>query len=311
MIDRVCVVGAGVIGSLYAGHLAQVAEVSVLTRRTEHAEALERDGLRISGKSDLVSQVTAADDPAALPDADLVILATKATEVEPAAERLSGRMPEAIFMTIQNGLGAEELVARHGDWPLISAVTFMSGFRHTDAHIEYELDTETWMGPYTASLDQVVDVEELLLASGLHAKAFPDLRPAQWSKLIFNATVNTVAAVTNLPHVAAFAAVGADTDLGLLVRDLMDEGKRVASAAGVELHEDPWEMNVHAVQRGETEAADGHYAHVPSMLEDIRGGRRTEVDFITGSLVREAERVGVDVPLHRAMYRLVRARETA
>ena len=151
-------------------------------------------------------------------------------------------------------------------------------------------------------------VERLLHESGLHARAFPDLRPAQWSKLIFNATVNTVAAVTNLPHVAAFAAVGAATDLGRLVRDLMDEGKRVASAAGVELHEDPWEMNVHAVQRGETEAAEGHYAHVPSMLEDIRSGRRTEVDFITGSLVREAERVGVEVPLHRAMYRLVRAR---
>ena len=105
---------------------------------------------------------------------------------------------------------------------------------------------------------------------------------------------------------AAFAEVSERrADLGLLVRDLMDEGKAVAAAAGVGLHEDPWEMNVHAVQRGETAAAEGHYAHVPSMLEDIRSGRRTEVDFITGSLVREAERTGVEVPLHRAMYRLV------
>jgi len=288
-----------------------VADVSVLTRRAEHAEALARDGLRVSGKSDLTSRVVAAADPAGLPDADLVILATKATEVEAAAERLAGRMQGATVMTIQNGLGAEELVARHGDWPLISAVTFMSGFRHSDAHIEYELDTETWLGPFSASQDRVIEVEELLQSSGLKAKAFPDLRPAQWSKLIFNATVNTVAAVTNLPHVAAFAAVGEPTDLGLLVRDLMDEGKAVAAAAGVVLHEDPWEMNVHAVQRGETAAAEGHYAHVPSMLEDIRSGRRTEVDFITGSLVREAERVGVEVPLHRAMYRLVRAREAA
>ncbi len=308
---RVCVVGGGVIGSLYAGHLAQVADVSVLTRRAEHADALARDGLRISGKSDLTARVAAAADPASLPDADLVILATKATEVEPAAGRLAGRMQGATVMTIQNGLGAEELVARHGDWPLISAVTFMSGFRHSDAHIEYELDTETWLGPFSASLDRVIDVEELLQSSGLKAKAFPDLRPAQWSKLIFNATVNTVAAVTNLPHVAAFAAVSEPTDLGLLVRDLMDEGKAVAAAAGVELHEDPWEMNVHAVHRGETAAAEGHYAHVPSMLEDIRSGRRTEVDFITGSLVREAELAGVEVPLHRAMYRLVRAREGA
>jgi 2-dehydropantoate 2-reductase len=91
----------------------------------------------------------------------------------------------------------------------------------------------------------------------------------------------------------------------------MDEGKAVAAAVGVELHEDPWEMNVHAVQRGETLAAQGHYAHVPSMLEDVRARRATEVDFITGALVREAERHGVPVPLHTAMYRLVRARESA
>src|SRR4029450_4678584 len=111
--------------------------------------------------------------------------------------------------------------------------------------------------------------------------------------------------------VAAFAAVDEPTDLGLLVRDLMDEGKRVAAAAGVELHEDPWEMNVLAVRRGETAAAEGHYAHVPSMLEDIRAVRRTAVPFLTGALVEEAERVGVEVPLHRAMHRLVRARESA
>jgi 2-dehydropantoate 2-reductase len=91
----------------------------------------------------------------------------------------------------------------------------------------------------------------------------------------------------------------------------MDEGKRVAAAAGVELHEDPWEMNVLAVRRGETQAAEGAYAHVPSMLEDVRSRRRTEVDFITGALVREARRAGVPVPLHTAMYRLVRAREQA
>src|SRR4051794_10329928 len=308
---RVCVVGGGVIGSLYAGHLAQVAAVSVLTRRGEHAQALERDGLRITGKSQLTSRVAAAADPAALPDAGLVILATKATEVEDAAHRLSGRMPDATVMTIQNGLGAEELVARHGDWPLISAVTFMSGFRHSDAHVEYELDTETWLGPFTASEERVTEVEALLHAAGLKARAFPDLRPAQWSKLIFNATVNTVAALTDLPHVAAFAAVDEPADLGLLVRDLMEEGKRVAAAAGVELHEDPWEMNVHAVQRGETEAAEGHYAHGPSILEDIPSSRRTEVDFITRALVREGRRARGGGPRARAMYRLVRARETA
>jgi 2-dehydropantoate 2-reductase len=312
-IERVCVVGGGVIGGLYAGHLARIAKVSVLTRREEHARALVAGGLRISGKSEFTAAVDATADPADLPDFDLGILATKATQLEEAAGALAGRFLGATMMTIQNGLGAEELVRTHGDWPLLSAVTFMSGVRHDDTHVEYELDTETWLGPFagTATYEQAQEVEALLVQSGLHARAFPDLRPAQWSKLIFNATVNTVAALTDLPHVSAFAARGRETDLGNLVHELMDEGTAVAAAAGVELHEDPWEMNVHAVRRGETLAAEGQYAHVPSMLEDVRAGRATEVDFITGALVREAAKNGVPVPLHTAMYRLVKARETA
>jgi 2-dehydropantoate 2-reductase len=311
---RVCVVGAGVIGSLYAGHLARVAEVSVLVRREEHARALNEHGLRISGKSDFVSRPVASTNPGALSPFELGIVATKATDLEAAAARLAGHGEGATLMTVQNGLGAEEIVRRHGDWPLISAVTFMSGVRHADDHVEYELDTETWLGPYGGGgppYGQVEEVRALIEESGLRARAFPDLRPAQWSKLIFNATVNTVAALTDLPHVSQFAALAASTDLGHVVHDLMEEGKRVAAAAGVELHEDPWEMNVLAVRRGETLAAEGLYAHVPSMLDDVRSGRPTEVDFITGSLVREAQRVGVPVPLHTAMYRLVKARETA
>jgi 2-dehydropantoate 2-reductase len=313
MSERVVVVGGGVIGSLYAAHLARLAEVWVLTRRPEHAAALEAGGLRVSGKSDFTAELRATADESTLPDAGLVILATKATDVADAAARLAGRVPSATVMTIQNGLGAEAIVRAHGERPLLSAVTFMSGVRHADDHVEYELDTETWLGPFdgTTSYERAQQVEALLVESGLRARAFPDLRPAQWSKLIFNATVNTVAALTDLPHVSAFARVDAPTDLGLLVRDLMDEGKRVAAAAGVELHEDPWEMNVHAVQRGETEAAEGAYAHVPSMLDDVRSRRPTEVDFITGALVREAERVSVPAPLHTAVYRLVKAREAA
>jgi len=312
-IASVCVVGGGVIGSLYAGHLAQIVNVGVLTRRARHAEQLEFEGLRISGKSNLRARVRASASASELPEADLVILATKATQLEQAVASIAGRFPAATVMTIQNGLGAEELVRAHGDWPLVSAVTFMSGVRHSDTHVEYELDTETWMGPFaaTTSHEHVQAIERLLVTSGLHARSFRDLRPAQWSKLIFNATVNSVAALTDLPHVGAFAAVDEPTDLGHLVRDLMDEGKAVAAAADVELHEDPWEMNQRAVKKGTTIAAEGRYAHVPSMLEDVRSGRPTEVDFITGALVREAGKHGVPVPLHTAMYRLVRARECA
>jgi 2-dehydropantoate 2-reductase len=304
MSERVCVVGGGVIGSLLAGHLARVTEVSVLCRRREHAHALIEQGLRVSGRSDFTARVDAAVDPADVPDPSLVVIATKATDLEPAAARLEGRFPRATVMTIQNGLGAEEIVRRHGRWPLLSAVTFMSGTRHSDTHVEYILDTETWTGPYAdTSYEDAERVAALITSAGLKARSFPDLRPAQWSKLIFNATVNAVAALTGLPHDAHFAQRERPEDLGHLVHDLVEEGKRVAVAAGVHLHEDPWEMNVLATRRGS--------AHYPSMLEDVEARRPTEIDLITGSLVREADRHGVPVPLHTALLRLVKAREAS
>jgi 2-dehydropantoate 2-reductase len=311
-IERVCVIGAGAIGSLLAAHLSQVCEVWVLTRRPEHAEALRGGGLRVSGKSDFVARVQATADAAELPDFDLGIIAVKATDLEHAGRRLTGVAPEARMMTIQNGLGAEEVIARHGDWPLISSVTFMSGTRRSDVHVEYELDTATWLGPWAATATDQAIVEEvaaLINASGLHAEAMSDLIPAQWSKLIFNSAINSVAALTELPHVALFVEEDEVWSLGHVVRALVDEGKAVAAAADIELYDDPWLMNALAVKRGETARSD--YAHLPSMLEDVLARRPTEVDFIAGALVREAARYGIPVPVTAAAYQLIKGKEAS
>jgi len=300
----VCVVGAGSIGSLFAANLATVTDVLVLTRRAEHARALNADGLRVTGRHDFTARVTAAADPRDLRDFDLGIIATKANGVEQAAESLQGGFPGATVRTVQNGLGAEEIVRGHGEWPLISGVTFMSGTKHSDTHVEYILDTPTWIGPYgDTPFERVEEVARLLADAGLKVEVLPDLLPAQWSKLIFNATVNGVAALTGLPHDARFAAESDVGDLGHLVHELVDEGKRIAAAAGVELHDDPWEMNVLATKRGS--------AHYPSMLEDVEARRPTEVELINGALVREAARHGVDAPLQTAIYQLVKAREAS
>jgi len=303
-MTRVCVAGAGVIGSLFAAHLARVCDVSVLARREEHARALSEEGLRVSGRSDFTAQVTASTDPAALVEPELVLVCCKGTDLDAVGATLAGHFPSATVMTTQNGLGADEIVGRHGDWPLLAAVTFMSGTRHADTHVEYVLDTATWIGPARDTTgDDARRVAALIETAGLKAEAFDDLRPAQWSKLIFNATVNAVAALTGLPHDVHFAATERDTDLGLLVRDLVDEGKAVAAAAGVPLREDPWEMNVLATRRGSR--------HYPSMLEDVEAHRRTEIDLITGALVRAGEKHGVATPLHTALLRLVKAKEAS
>jgi 2-dehydropantoate 2-reductase len=191
------------------------------------------------------------------------------------------------------GLGTLDLGERCAE---IVAGAIDAGYRH--------LDTETWIGPYQATpFAAVEEAAGLMTRAGLKVEALPDLRPAQWSKLIFNATVNAVAALTGLPHDPHFAAEDAPTDLGHLVHALIDEGKAIAAAAGVALHDDPWEMNVLATQRGS--------AHYPSMLEDVDSRRPTEVELINGALVRKAHELGVDAPLQTAVYRLVRAREAS
>jgi 2-dehydropantoate 2-reductase len=303
-MTKVLVAGAGTIGSLLAAHLGRVADVSVLTRRDEHARALNELGLTVTGRAEFTASVAAATDPSQLPDPDLVIVACKGSDLETLAQRLEGHYPDATVMTVQNGLGAEAVAGAHGAWPLLSAVTFMSGTRVSDTCVEYVLDTETWVGPYRDTTPgDARDVAGLIVSSGLKAQAFDDLRPAQWSKLVFNATVNAVAALTGLPHEPRFAATAETSDLGNLVRALMDEGKAVAAAVGIELLEDPWEMNVLATQRG--------HRHSPSMLEDVKAHRTTEIELITGSLVREARQANVPAPLHTALYRLIKAKEAS
>ena len=309
-LERVCIVGAGTIGSLFAGHLGTLVETTVLTRRENHAAALNKEGLRVSGKSNLHSEIVASTNPADLGEIDLAIIATKAAAVEASAKSIQGHFPNAHILMIQNGLGCEEIVKKYGDWPIISGVTFMSGTRHSDVHVEYELDTSTWLGPWaesSAEFEYVQKVEALINKSGLKAEAYEDLLPHQWSKLIFNSAVNSIAAITDLPHVKAFAKRDNIEDLGNLVFDMMAEAKAIAKARGVILADDPWEMNVKAVSKGTTDGED--YAHIPSMLNDTRNKQLTEIDWITGSIVREAKKAGVAAPYHETLYRLVKAYE--
>ena len=304
MRKRVCIVGCGAIGSLYAAHLARVAEVWALVRREEQARVLNREGLRVSGKHEFHVALRATTQPDQLPKCELCIVATKATQVDESIAPVGHHFDRDAVISAQNGLGSEEIIAAHTGGQVIRGTTFMSGTRHSDTHVQYELDTATWLGPFEPRHTPYLLVKQaadLLVAGGLKAEALPDARPAQWSKLIFNASVNGVSALTGLPHSPHFADESQFSDLGHLLHELIEEGKSVAAAAGVQLHGDPWEMNrIGALTN-----------HPTSMLYDIRHQVPTEVDFLSGAIAREAERVGIAAPLHRAVYRLIKGREAS
>jgi 2-dehydropantoate 2-reductase len=301
-MKKVCIIGCGSIGSLYAAHLARVAEVWALVRREDHARALNRDGLRVTGTHHFSVALKATTNAAELPACDFGIVATKATQVEESIRPVGRRFDRGAILSAQNGVGSEEIIACHTRGYVIRGTTFMSGTRHSDTHVQYELDTPTWMGPFEPTgtpYSVVKDASDLIVAGGLKAEALEDAKPAQWSKLIFNSSVNGVSALTGLPHSPHFADESRFSDLGHLLHALVEEGKRVAEAAGVHLHEDPWEMN-------KIGAATNH---PPSMLYDVRHQLATEVDFLSGAIAREAERLGIPAPLHTAVYRLIKGKE--
>jgi len=304
-MKKVCIVGCGAIGSLYAAHLARVAEVWAFVRREDHARCVNEHGLRVSGKHNFSVSLNATTKSRDLPrDLHLGIVATKATQVEDAMAQVGPHFDRGAIISAQNGLGSEEIIAAHTRGRVIRGTTFMSGTRHSDVHVQYELDTATWLGPFEPRQTPstvVREAAELIVAGGLKAEALEDARPAQWSKLIFNASVNGVSALTGLPHSPHFAAEEKFNDLGHLLHELIEEGKRVAAGVGVKLHEDPWAMNKIGAMTN----------HPTSMLYDVRHQLPTEVDFLSGAIAREALRVGVAAPLHTAVYRLIKGKESA
>jgi 2-dehydropantoate 2-reductase len=303
-MKTVCIVGCGAIGSLYAAHLARVAEVWAFVRREDHAQALTRDGLRVSGKHEFHASLKATTKPDELPNCDLAIIATKATQVAASIALVGSRFDRGAILSAQNGLGSEEIIADHTRGQVIRGTTFMSGTKHTDTQVQMELDTATWIGPFeprNTPFAVVKEAADLIKSAGLKAEALQDARPAQWSKLIFNASVNGASALTGLPHSPQFSDESQLSSLGHLLHELIDEGKRVADAVGVKLTEDPWEMN-------KIGAATNH---PPSMLYDVRHQLPTEVDFLSGAIAREAQRCGIAAPLHTSVYRLIKGKEAS
>jgi 2-dehydropantoate 2-reductase len=298
---RVCVVGCGAIGSLFAAHLADVAEVWAYDLQRDHVDAINDGGLRISGVSDLVANVRATADPAEIPPCEYGIVATKSMHTEAAIAATAPVFEGGAVCSVQNGVGNEELIAPHVA-RVIRGTTFPAGHLVEPGHVEQDTGGKTWIGPFEpkpAAMEEVERLAGALSEGGMETIAMPDSRGAQWTKLIFNAASNPVGALTGLPH--GWACERAD--IRELVRGLVAEGRAVADALGVELDSDPDELIDHA-----TRVAHDHKA---SMLQDVEARRPTEVDFLNGGISRFGREQGIETPLNDALWALVRGLEHA
>ena len=299
---RICIVGCGAVGSLFAAHLAKAgnAEVWAYDLWKDHIDAINKNGLRLSGAADFTAKLKATSDAKELPRCDYGIVATKAIHTNAAIAQVAHIFDQnSAVCSVQNGVGNEEIIAEHVKY-VIRGTTFPAGHPIAPGHIGFDIKGDTWIGPFEPSKTPMERVEELaavMTRSGMNTIALRDARGAQWTKLIFNASTNPVGALTLLHHGAA-TRFG---PTGKLFNDLIEEGEAVARKLGIELHGDPR----HLVQKG----ASAPGKHRASMLQDVLAKRQTEVDFMNGAIVNWGEKVGVPTPLNRALWQLIKGLE--
>jgi 2-dehydropantoate 2-reductase len=299
----VCVVGCGAVGSLFAANLAQLEDVEVWAYdlAQEHVDAINRDGLRLSGAGDVVGRLRATTDAAELPQCDFGIVATKAMHTSPAIAATAHAFGAGCVATVQNGLGNEEAIAGQVA-QVIRGTTFPAGKIVAPGHVQWDVKGDTTFGPFEpkpAPTEAIARLADACTRAGMPATAVPDARGAQWRKVIFNASTNPIGALTGLTH----GRVCEDPPLRALVSALVDEGKAVAAAQGIELDADPEELIDHAAR------PDVAYDHKASMLQDVEARRPTEIDYLNGGIVRFGEEHGVPTPHNRAIWALVRGLE--
>jgi 2-dehydropantoate 2-reductase len=300
---RVCVVGCGAVGSLFAANLAQLDDVKVWAYdlAEEHVAAINRDGLRLSGAGALVGRLRATSDAGELPPCDFGIVATKAMHTSEAIAATAHAFADGSVASVQNGVGNEEAIAEHID-RVIRGTTFPAGKMLAPGHVQWDVKGDTTFGPFEPKPAPEEAIERLADActrAGMPAEAVKDARGPQWRKVIFNASTNPIGALTGLTH----GRVCEQPDLRSLVSGLVDEGKAVAAAQGIELDADPEDLIDHAAR---PEIA---YDHKASMLQDVEARRPTEIDYLNGGIVRFGDEHGVPTPLNRAIWALVKGLE--
>ncbi len=306
--QRVLVHGCGAMGSIYAGLLAASGHiVTAVTRNTAHVNAINARGLRVSGASGDRTVSVLAREKAPESVQDLIVLAVKAPNVAEAVEQIAPCIGEqTVILALQNGLGSAELVAaRFGAERLMVGIAGGFGAElKSPGHVHHAGMKVIRFGALPEASESSVALSQLNAilrnwsSAGFTVEAASDIVVMQWEKLICNVAFSAPCALTGQTVGEALR----DEDVGPLCLAAAEEAFRVALAVGVQLTFSDWERHV----RTFAGSVDGAR---PSLLQDVEAGRPSEIDFINGAVVSEADRLGIDAPVNRTLCALVRQRE--
>ncbi len=300
---KICIIGCGAIGSLYAAHLARLDDVEVWAFDLDrgHVGAINKNGLRLTGLSDFTATVQARTEVDEIPECELGIIATKTMFTRSAMAAVAPIFRDGAVCSVQNGIGNEELVAEYAP-RVIQGTIFSAGHITAPGVVNHDAGGKTWIGPFATNPASMAEVERLadaLNRSGMDCLALADARGAQWTKLIFNSASNAMGALTRLPHGVACDQDGVRKVMSVLV----GEGVAVAAALGITLDSDPEAL----IDYGREKA----YYHPPSMLQDVIAQRLTEVDALNGGIARLGRELGIPCPMNEACAAIIKGLEAS
>jgi len=302
---RICVVGCGAVGSLFAANLATLDDVEVwaFDLNKPHVDAINENGLQLIGAGEVVGRPRATSDPAELPACEFGIVATKAMHADEAIAATAHAFSDGAVASVMNGVGNEETLAAHVA-RVIRGTTFPAGKVLEPGVVQWDVKGDTTFGPFdpqAIAVEAIAPLADACTRSGMPASAVADARPSQWRKVIFNAATNPMGALTGLTH----GRLCERPDLRAVVSGLVDEGKAVAAAQGIDLDADPEALIDHAAR------PDVAYGHKASMLQDVEARRATEVDYLNGGIARFGRELGVPTPLHDTITALIKGVEAS
>lgn len=305
-MNDVMILGAGAVGCLVGGHLAaQGYKVELVNRSTATADAIAERGLVMeldSGKQRVYPSAAKLENAK---DARYVMLFTKTYQTEAALNAvLPSLSDDSVIVTLQNGLGNAERLAQFSGRPVLQGVTLIPSTLVAPGHVRSHGAHISWVGPLDPDNEgQQLAAQELvrmLNLSGLETQYEAEVRTRVWHKACFNVAMNAICALGDAPPGLVY-----DTPA------LMSQAHALADEAIAVAHAEGALVDAEALHNMIDFAAREHRFHQPSMLQDIRAGRETEIDSLNGYIVEAALRHSLSVPRNELVYGLILARQSA
>ena len=299
---KIAVLGAGAMGSIYGGHLSLYNDVYMIDRKQEIVEKINADGLKLfENDKDVVYRPEAMSDSKNLEEVDLVILFVKSLFSKAALEENRHIIGEHTYlMTLQNGAGHEDILSEFVPKErIIIGTTEDNGAILDNAYVRRGGTGKTNIGMLVPDKEGMLQkIKESFDLCGFDTHIYDNIQQLIWDKLFTNVSLSALTGVLQVP----IGFIASDEYAWNMTVTLIKEALQVAKALVLTFDENEVIEKVRATSINSPEGKTSIYA-------DLKAGRRTEVNTISGAVVRAGEKTGVDVPTHRMIVNMVHAME--